>query len=96
MQCGVQMYGQMGAGVSGAKAIPIAVTGPSLSSVDPRASAVALRGHPREVHTVASRSTPAFRTENIMNRDIYGHGHGHEDGDESKDMFSFTSQRLML
>ena len=58
----------------------IAVTGPSRISVDSRASAVALREHPREVHTAATRSTPPWRTDNIMNSYIYGHGDGHEKG----------------
>ena len=72
--------GEVGAGVSGAKAISIAVTGPSRSSVDSRASAVALREHPREVHTAATRSSPAWRTDHIMNTHMYGHGDGHEKG----------------
>ena len=68
--------GEIGAGVSGAKAISIAVTGPSRSNVDSRASAGALREHPREVHTAASRSTPAWRTDMIMNSYTCGHGDG--------------------
>ena len=73
----------MGEGVSGTKAISIAVTGPSLSSVDSKASAVALRENPREVHTAATQSTPVWRTD-IINTYTYGHGDGHD-----KDMFSF-------
>ena len=44
---------------------------------------MALREHPREVHTAATRSTPVWRTDN-MNTHMYGHGDGHEKG-----MFSF-------
>ena len=44
------------------------------------APAGALREHLREVHTAASLSTPAWRTDNIMNSHTYVHGDG---------MFSF-------
>ena len=51
-----------------------------------RASAGAL-WDPREVHTAASRSTPAWCTDQIMNRHIYERGH--RDGHEGRGMFSF-------
>ena len=57
--------------------------GPSRSSVDSRSSASALRDHPREVHTAATLSTLAWRTDHI-NTYAYRHGDGHV-----KDMFSF-------
>ena len=60
--------GEIGAGVSGATA---AVE----FSTSTRASAVALKKHRREVHTLATRSTPVWRTD-IINTYTSGHETG--------------------